>query len=194
MAHSDSKYYTIANASEPQQVKRRGLDILNNPWLNKGTSFSPEERDALGLRGLLPPYSADMEEQVQRSMENYRHKTDPLDKYVFLTGLHDRNVTLFYRVLMENLTEMTPIMYTPTVGFACQQFGHIYRKNRGMYISLHDKGRIAEVLDHWPSNSVDIIVISDGSRIAAGWYSYRLRRNRQFDTHRMVHYINTLKQ
>ena len=165
MAHSDSKYYTIANASEPLQVKRRGLDILNNPWLNKGTSFTPEERDALGLRGLLPPYSADMEEQVQRSMENYRHKTDPLDKYVFLTGLHDRNVTLFYRVLMENLTEMTPIMYTPTVGYACQQFGHIYRKNRGMYISLHDKGRIAEVLDHWPSNSVDIIVISDGSRI-----------------------------
>jgi malate dehydrogenase (oxaloacetate-decarboxylating)(NADP+) len=165
MAQSSSKYFNVANASEPLQVTRRGLDILNNPWLNKGTSFTPKERDALGLRGLLPPYSADMEEQVQRSMENYRHKTDPLDKYVFLTGLHDRNVTLFYRVLMENLTEMTPIMYTPTVGFACQQFGHIYRKNRGMYISLHDKGRIAEVLDHWPSDSVDIIVISDGSRI-----------------------------
>jgi malate dehydrogenase (oxaloacetate-decarboxylating)(NADP+) len=165
MAQSNSNYFKVANASEPLPVKRRGLNILNNPWLNKGTSFTPEERDALGLRGLLPPYSADMEEQVQRCMENYRHKTDPLDKYVFLTGLHDRNVTLFYRVLMENLAEMTPIMYTPTVGFACQQFGHIYRKNRGMYISLHDKGRIAEVLDHWPSDSVDIIVISDGSRI-----------------------------
>ncbi len=165
MTLSPSEHLQNFSTHEPLQVSGRGLDILNNPWLNKGTSFSMEERNTLGLRGLIPPFVADMEEQVQRAMENYRHKIDPLDKYTFLTGLHDRNVTLFYRVLMEHLTEMTPIMYTPTVGFACQQFGHIYRKNRGLYISLQDKGRIAEVLNNWPSDEVDIIVISDGSRI-----------------------------
>jgi malate dehydrogenase (oxaloacetate-decarboxylating)(NADP+) len=157
--------FQLPGTNDPVRVARRGLEILNDPWLNKGTSFTPEEREALGLEGLLPPFIADMEEQVQRVLENYRHKSDPLDKYIFLTALADRNVTLFYRVLMENLLEMTPIMYTPTVGHACQQFGHIYRKNRGMYISLHHKGHIAEVLANWPNDNVDIIVISDGSRI-----------------------------
>ena len=157
--------FQLPGVHDPLHVHQRGLQILNNPWLNKGTSFTLEERKSLGLSGLLPPYVADMEEQVQRVMENYRHHSDPLDKYVFLTGLADRNVTLFYRVLMENLLEMTPIMYTPTVGHACQQFGHIYRKNRGMYITMRHKGRIAEVLDNWPKDEVDIIVISDGSRI-----------------------------
>ena len=157
--------FQLPSATDPLSVTERGLQILNDPYLNKGTSYSDEERETLGLKGLLPPFRSDMEEQVQRVMENYWHHTDPLDKYTFLIGLADRNVTLFYRVLMENLLEMTPIMYTPTVGYACQQFGHIYRKNRGMYIHLHHKGRIAEVLDNWPNDEVDIIVISDGSRI-----------------------------
>lgn len=157
--------FTLPGSTEPLRVKSRGLTILNDPWLNKGTSFTAEERLALGLSGLLPPHSADMEEQVMRIMENYAHLSDPLDKYTFLISLADRNVTLFYRVLMENLLEMTPIMYTPTVGYACQKFGHIYRKNRGMYISLRHKGRIAQVLANWPNPEVDIIVISDGSRI-----------------------------
>jgi malate dehydrogenase (oxaloacetate-decarboxylating)(NADP+) len=157
--------FHLPSASDPMYIKRRGLEILNDPRLNKGTAFTPEEREDLGLKGLLPPYRADMEEQVQRVMENYWRHTDPLDKYTFLIGLADRNETLFYRVLMENLLEMTPIMYTPTVGYACQQFGHLYRKNRGMYINLHHKGRIADVLANWPHDEVDIIVISDGSRI-----------------------------
>jgi len=157
--------YQVPGKTDPVHVRQRGLEILNDPRLNKGTSFTPGEREALGLKGLLPPFRADMEEQVQRVMENYWHHTDPLDKYTFLIGLADRNETLFYRVLMENLLEMTPVMYTPTVGYACQQFGHIYRKNRGMYISLNHKGQIAEVLDNWPAPEVDIIVISDGSRI-----------------------------
>jgi malate dehydrogenase (oxaloacetate-decarboxylating)(NADP+) len=152
-------------ADEPLCVSARGLELLNNPWLNKGTSFTFEERDALGLRGLLPPHVADIEVQGLRVMENYYRKTDPLEKYIYLTALHDRNVTLFYRVLMDNLMELTPIIYTPTVGYACQRFGHIYRRNRGLYLSLRDKGRIAEVLANWPSDEVDIIVISDGSRI-----------------------------
>ncbi len=154
-----------SGADDPLRVTARGLALLNDPWLNKGTSFTTEERLELGLSGLLPPHIADMEEQVQRVMENYRRKNDPLDKYVFLTALHDRNVTLFYRVVMDNLLEMMPILYTPTVGHACQQFGHIYRRNRGLYINLHHRGRVAQVLDNWPSGEVDIIVISDGSRI-----------------------------
>jgi malate dehydrogenase (oxaloacetate-decarboxylating)(NADP+) len=146
-------------------VKSRGLDILNNPWLNKGTAFPAEERDRLGLRGLLPPFTDGVAEQVLRVMENYYQHTDPLDKFIYLTGIADRNVTLFYRVLMENLEEMTPIMYTPTVGHACQKFGHIYRKNRGMYLTRRHRGHVREVLDNWPAKDVDIIVISDGSRI-----------------------------
>lgn len=157
--------YQVPSTTDPVHVSARGLEILNNPRLNKGTSFTPGERESLGLKGLLPPFRSDMEEQVQRVMENYWRHTDPMDKYTFLIGLADRNETLFYRVLMENLLEMTPVMYTPTVGYACQQFGHIYRKNRGMYINLNHKGQIAEVLDNWPAPEVDIIVISDGSRI-----------------------------
>jgi len=157
--------FTLPKSTDPLEITKRGLDILNDPRLNKGTSFTFEERQSLGLSGLLPPFRADMEEQAQRIMENYRHHTDPLEKYIYLTAIADRNVTLFYRILMDNLLEMTPIMYTPTVGHACQQFGHIYRKNRGMYLNLNQKGRIAEVLDNWPADEVDIIVISDGSRI-----------------------------
>lgn len=150
---------------EPLQVIVRGTDVLNEPLLNKGTSFSLEERDALGLRGLLPPKVVDVEEQVLRVLENYQRKTDPLEKFIFLTSLHDRNETLYYKVLTENLMEMTPIVYTPVVGAACQQFGHIYRKNRGMYISANDKGHIRDIFDNWNQDEVDIIVISDGSRI-----------------------------
>ena len=157
--------FTVPATGEPLELDIRGLQILNDPCLNKGTSFTLEERKALGLSGLLPPHQADMEEQVQRIRENYEHMIDPLDKYIFLTSLADRNTTLFYRFLMENLEETTPIMYTPTVGQACQRFGHIYRKSRGMYITRRHRGRIAEVLDNWPSPEVDIIVISDGSRI-----------------------------
>ena len=157
--------FTLPATADPLELTIRGLDILNDPHLNKGTSFTLEERKALGLSGLLPPHQADMEEQVQRVRENYEHLTDPLDKYVFLTAIADRNTTLFYHFLMEDLEETTPIMYTPTVGQACQRFGHIYRKNRGMYITRRHQGRIEEVLGNWPNPEVDIIVISDGSRI-----------------------------
>jgi malate dehydrogenase (oxaloacetate-decarboxylating)(NADP+) len=157
--------FTVPATGESLELDIRGLQILNDPCLNKGTSLTLEERKALGLSGLLPPHQADMEEQVQRVKENYEHMIDPLDKYVFLTSLADRNTTLFYRFLMENLEENTPIMYTPTVGQACQRFGHIYRKSRGMYITRRHRGRIADVLGNWPGPEVDIIVISDGSRI-----------------------------
>jgi len=157
--------YQLQNSDDPLEVYARGEDILNEPLLNKGTAFSLEERNELGLRGLVPPKVVKIEEQVERVLDNYRRKTDPLEKFIFLTALHDRNETLYYKVLMDNLMEMTPIVYTPVVGAACQQFGHIYRKNRGMYISLHDKGHIRDIFDNWKQDEIDIIVVSDGSRI-----------------------------
>jgi malate dehydrogenase (oxaloacetate-decarboxylating)(NADP+) len=157
--------FALPKSTDPLRVTKRGIEILNDPWLNKGTAFTFQERQALGLSGLLPPFRANMDDQVKRIMENYQRLEDPLEKYIYLTAIADRNMTLFYRVLMDNLLEMTPIMYTPTVGHACQEFGHIYRKNRGMYLNLNHKGRIHDVLQNWPSDEVDIIVISDGSRI-----------------------------
>jgi len=157
--------YQMESNDEPLEVIVRGTDVLNEPLLNKGTAFSLDERESLGLQGLLPPKVVDIDEQVVRVLENYQRKTDPLEKFIFLTSLHDRNETLYYKVLTENLMEMTPIVYTPVVGAACQQFGHIYRKNRGMYISARDKGSIRKMFDNWNQDEVDIIVISDGSRI-----------------------------
>jgi len=157
--------YQMESKDEALQVVVRGTDVLNEPLLNKGTAFSLEEREELGLRGLVPPRVVGFEAQVARVLENYHRKTDPLEKFIFLTSLHDRNETLYYKVLMENLMEMTPIVYTPVVGAACQQYGHIYRKNRGMYISHHDRGHVREMFNNWNQEEIDIIVVSDGSRI-----------------------------
>lgn len=165
MALVKKPHYQIAGKDEPLEVIAKGVDILHEPLLNKGTGFKLDERDALGLRGLVPPKVVSLDEQVTRVLENYNKKTDPLEKFVFLTALHDRNETLYYRVLIDNLMEMTPIVYTPVVGAACQNFGHIYRRTRGMYISLHDKGHIRNMFDNWNSDEIDIIVVSDGSRI-----------------------------
>ncbi|MBK8474833.1 MAG: NAD-dependent malic enzyme [Opitutaceae bacterium] len=143
----------------------RGTAILANPLLNKGTAFTERERDALGLRGLLPPRVFPIEEQVKRAIGNFRRKTDPLDKYTFLSGLQGRNETLFYRLLEEYPEEMIPIIYTPTVGQACLEFGAIYRRQRGLYITSKDKGRISEILGNWPNPDVRMIVVTDGERI-----------------------------
>jgi len=143
----------------------RGVDLLRDPALNKGTAFTEAERDALGLRGLLPPLVATQEEQVARMLENLRRVPDPLDKYIRLEALHTRNEALFYRLLLEHPDEMVPIIYTPTVGLACQRFGHIYTRPRGLFISAADRDRIASVLRNWPYREVDIIVVTDGERI-----------------------------
>jgi malate dehydrogenase (oxaloacetate-decarboxylating)(NADP+) len=143
----------------------RGIDLLRDPALNKGTAFTDAERDALGLRGLLPPLVATQEEQVGRILENLRRVPDPLDKYIRLEALHTRNEALFYQVLLEHPDEMLPIIYTPTVGLACQRFGHIYTRPRGMYVTAADRGRVAAVLRNWPYREVDIIVVTDGERI-----------------------------
>jgi malate dehydrogenase (oxaloacetate-decarboxylating)(NADP+) len=142
----------------------RGVDLLRNPLLNKGTAFTEEERDAFGLRGLLPAHVLSMEEQAKRMMTNLRRLPNELEKYVALNALHDRNETLFFRVVCDNIDEIQPLIYTPTVGLACQRFGHIFQRPRGMFISANDRGRIAALLANWP-HPTRLIVVSDGERI-----------------------------
>ncbi|HEX9179115.1 MAG TPA: NAD-dependent malic enzyme, partial [Burkholderiales bacterium] len=136
------------------------------PLFNKGTAFSEAERDALGLRGLLPAHVCTMEEQLTRVMEGFRRQPTPLDKYIYLNGLHDRNETLFFRLVMDNAEEMMPIIYTPTVGQACQMFGHIFQRPRGIFVSARDRGHMARVLRNWPyREEVAAICVTDGERI-----------------------------
>ncbi len=143
----------------------RGAELLHDPLVNKGSAFTEAERDALGLKGLLPPVVFTMEEQVARVLENYRRKQTDLERYIHLVSLQDRNETLFYRVVMDNLEEMMPIVYTPTVGQACQQFGHIFRRPRGLYVSYEERGHVVELLRNWPRKDVRVIVVTDGERI-----------------------------
>jgi malate dehydrogenase (oxaloacetate-decarboxylating)(NADP+) len=142
-----------------------GVKILHDPVRNKGTAFTDAERDKLKLRGLLPPRVHSMAEQELRVLGNIRAKPTDLERYLYLIALQDRNENLFYRVIMNHIEEMMPIIYTPTVGKACQEFQHIYRKPRGFYISLQDKGRIKELLQNWPHKDARIIVVTDGERI-----------------------------
>ena len=149
----------------PRKKWPPGPGILHDPRLNKGTAFTEAERDALGIRGLLPPRVFTIEEQQARVLANFRRKPTDLDKYIFLTGLLDRNETLFYRTVIDHVEEMLPIIYTPTVGEACRRFGQIFRRPRGLYISARDRGRVAGVLESWPERGVQVIVVTDGERI-----------------------------
>jgi malate dehydrogenase (oxaloacetate-decarboxylating)(NADP+) len=143
----------------------RGTALLRDPTLNKGTAFTEEERDALGLRGLLPPQVGTQETQVRRVLENFRRLAKPLERYILLEALQDRNEALYFRVITEHPDEMMPIIYTPTVGLACQEFGHIYRRPRGLFISAADRGHIELVLRNWPHRDAAMIVVTDGERI-----------------------------
>ncbi len=144
---------------------RLGTELLHDPKRNKGTGFTQLERKALRLRGLLPPHQFTLEEQVQRALANILRSSDPLIRYMAMVELQDRNETLYFRTLLDNLTELMPIVYTPTVGLGCQQFGHIFRRSRGLFVSVKDKGHIPEVLDCWPARDVRVIVVTDGERI-----------------------------
>jgi malate dehydrogenase (oxaloacetate-decarboxylating)(NADP+) len=143
----------------------QGIALLQDPALNKGTAFTEAERDTLHLRGLLPPYVSSQEQQVGRVLENFRRKSSDLEKYINLRALHDRNEALFFRLLLEHPDEMLPIVYTPTVGLACQRYTHIFQRPHGIFVSAADRGRVAEVLANWPRRDVSIIVVSDGERI-----------------------------
>jgi len=161
----------VTDAAERIKSKSRltnfphGVALLRDPALNKGTAFTEEEREALGLSGLLPPRVHTIDEQVQRVLWNLRKKPTDMERYIFLTSLQDRNKTLFYRVLLDNIEDLMPIVYTPTVGQACLEYGHIFRRPRGIYITPEDKGRVAELLGNWPYKDIRVIVVTDGERI-----------------------------
>ncbi|KAG0029343.1 Malic enzyme [Podila clonocystis] len=148
-----------------QTTTKHGMDVIHDPLLSKGTAFSLSERERLGIRGLVPPRTQEMDKQLQRIIRNLRECRTPLEKFVFMTALQDRNETLYYRLLIDNLEELSQIIYTPTVGEACQRFHSIYRRSRGMYFSSLDRGQMAAMVHNWPHDQVDVIVVTDGSRV-----------------------------
>uniref|UniRef100_UPI00398EDD98 NADP-dependent malic enzyme n=1 Tax=Pristiophorus japonicus TaxID=55135 RepID=UPI00398EDD98 len=146
-------------------TRRRGYDITRNPHLNKGMAFTLEERLQLGIHGLLPPCVLGQDVQVLQVLKNYEMRKDDFDRYIFLMALQDRNEKLFYRVLTSDIDRFMPIVYTPTVGLACQQYGLAFRRPRGLFITIHDRGHIATLLKSWPENDIKAIVVTDGERI-----------------------------
>jgi malate dehydrogenase (oxaloacetate-decarboxylating) len=143
----------------------RGMDLLDTPLLNKGTAFTEEERGKFALHGLLPPHIEELNEQVLRAYEAYQLENNDLDRHIYLRALQDTNEVLFYRLLLDHIEEMMPIVYTPVVGQACQQFSHIYRRPRGLFISYPLRDSIPALLQNRPNRQVDVIVVTDGERI-----------------------------
>ncbi|MGE5125632.1 MAG: NAD-dependent malic enzyme [Betaproteobacteria bacterium] len=154
-----------ADGRERIEVRLRGPQLLNHPMYNRSTAFTREERRALGLEGLLPDVVSSMEQQARRAYGNIVRKSDPLERYIGLAALQDRNEHLFYRVLADHLEEFLPIVYTPTVGQACQQYSRIFRRARGLWITPEHRGRMTEVLANAPYEDVRLIVVTDNERI-----------------------------
>jgi malate dehydrogenase (oxaloacetate-decarboxylating) len=143
----------------------RGVNLLSRPTLNKGTAFTEDERSRLGLHGLLPPHVESLDEQVVRAYEAFRRKDDDLERHIYLRALQDTNEVLFYRLLLDHIEEMTPLVYTPVVAQACEQFSHIYRRPRGVFVAYPMRDSIAVLLRNRPNLEVDVIVVTDGERI-----------------------------
>merc|ERR1719334_2315414 len=141
------------------------MDYLRDPKRFKGMAFSLEERQSLGIHGMLPPRIKTIEEQAENCMRNFRRFEDPLNQYLYMIDLLDRNEKLFYKLLSENTMELMPVVYTPTVGLACQKFGFAFKRPQGLFISIHDKGHVYELLRNWPEQDVRAIVVTDGERI-----------------------------
>lgn len=146
-------------------MAKKGIKLLKDKRKNKSTAFTREERDGLGLRGLLPHAVSTQDMQVQRILRNLRRLDDDIDRYTALNALMHRNDRLYYRVIMENIEELLPIIYTPTVGEACKRFSHLFSMPKGFYITPEDKGQIAEMLENWNHRDIDVIVVTDGERI-----------------------------
>ena len=156
----------FADEGRTVETDRTGHDVLNTPVLNKGSAWSEEERIGLGLLGLLPYHVSTIEEQLARVYRNYQQRTNDLDRYLYLTDLQDRNETLFYRLLLEHITEMMPVVYTPEVGVACQRYSHLFHRPRGLFISYPHRAQIETMLRAWPfADQVRVIVVTDGERI-----------------------------
>src|ERR1051325_833899 len=170
---AESEVYMIApmttkNDSEadgPIEVSLTGHALLDNPLLNKGTAFPEAERREFGLLGLLPPHATTVEEQLERTYANFKLKESDIERYIYLVSLQDRNETLFYRLLQEHITEMTPIIYTPVVGQGCQQYSRIYRRPRGLFIAYPQRHEIDAILENAPNPDPQVIVVTDGERI-----------------------------
>ncbi|MFZ3360188.1 MAG: NAD-dependent malic enzyme [Xanthobacteraceae bacterium] len=152
-------------SSQTVETALSGYELLNDPILNKGTAFTEDERDAFDLHGLLPPHVAELDYQVMRRLDAFRGLGSDMQRYVFLRGLQDSNETLFYAMLTRNIEEMMPIVYTPTVGQGCQLFSHIFRKPRGLFLSVPHQDAIRRILRHPRYDKVEAIVVSDGERI-----------------------------
>jgi len=152
-------------ANQTCQISLSGRDLINSPRLNKGTAFSDHERDVFDLHGLLPPHVGNLDEQIERRMQVLRDQPNSFNKYSLLRDLQDTNETLFYALLLRNIEEMLPLVYTPTVGEGCQRFSEIWRKPRGLFLSYPNKDRIDQILEHSHYDDVKCIVVSDGERI-----------------------------
>jgi malate dehydrogenase (oxaloacetate-decarboxylating)(NADP+) len=159
---------TVTDEYRPATKSRsslKGVDLLRNPALNKGMAFTLEERQHMGIHGLLPPAVLSQDIQALRVMINFHRMNNDLDRYSELMNLSDRNEKLFYRVIADNLEELIPIVYTPTVGLACQKYGLVFKRPRGLFITIHDKGHIYDILCNWTERQVKAIVVTDGERI-----------------------------
>ncbi|KAM9382578.1 NADP-dependent malic enzyme [Phaethornis superciliosus] len=154
------------DAGRPLQfTMKRGYEVLRDPHLNKGMAFTLEERQQLNIHGLLPPCFLGQDAQVVAIVKNFERLTSDLDRYILLMSLQDRNEKLFYKVLSSDIERFMPVVYTPTVGLACQQYGLAFRRPRGLFITIHDRGHIATMLKSWPETTVKAIVVTDGERI-----------------------------
>ena len=156
---------SVESISAQSYTAPRGVGLLQAPLLNKGTAFTEAERKAFGLDGLLPPVVETLDQQSHRSYEAFRAYDTDLGRHINLRALQDTNEILFYRLLLDHIEEMLPILYTPTVGLACQQFSHIYRRNRGLFVSYPHRDDIRALLRNRPNREVDVIVVTDGERI-----------------------------
>jgi malate dehydrogenase (oxaloacetate-decarboxylating)(NADP+) len=173
LAQSLSKESTGGNFStnhgqkypKPLRTKQYGIDVLHDPLWNKSSAFDYSERDRLGLRGLLPPTVRTLEDQVARVIKAIRELPDTVAQNLFLQNLHNRNETLFHRVIVDYIEEVAPLVYTPTVGVVCQRFGSQFHRSRGMYFSTEDRGKFSSMVYNWPHDDVRVIVVTDGSRI-----------------------------
>ncbi|XP_071718484.1 NAD-dependent malic enzyme, mitochondrial-like [Rutidosis leptorrhynchoides] len=170
-----SRSFTTTECHRPTIINKKGVDILHNPWFNKGTAFSMTERDRLELRGLLPTNIMTDQQQIERfKMDLKKLETNTVDgpsdtialaKWRILNRLHDRNETMYYKILINQIKEYAPIVYTPTVGLVCQKYSGLFRRPRGMYFSAADRGEMMSMVYNWPADQVDMIVVTDGSRI-----------------------------
>jgi malate dehydrogenase (oxaloacetate-decarboxylating) len=155
----------LSQQSANRTVRLRGMDLLNNPPLNKGTAFTDEERETFGLHGLLPPVVESLDDQCVRAYQAFSLKPNDLERHIYLRQLQDTNEVLFYRLLLDHIEEMLPIVYTPVVALGCQEFSHIYRRPRGLFISYPLRHAIPALLRNHPNPEVDVIVVTDGERV-----------------------------